>query len=241
MARRPTLSLTEVAVGDEVFEVGDAEEVAAEGDFGAGGVSFGLGGGDGVELGGEVVLAEDGESGAGAADGDAGAHALLDGAGEGGVFPEADVVPLVAAGEEDGFGVADLFEHEGMAGGCAGADDEGGGGVGGALFEHEGVVGIGAGGAEDEEVAAAAAIDHPGEGGGDIAAAAHEDGAAGGGGGDVVGGAWRGRRSRGLARGGRGREERRRGVFSCEVPGVDWLRWRVRPASQVRVTAPAMA
>jgi hypothetical protein len=189
MARRPTLSLTEVAVGDEVFEVGDAEEVAAEGDFGAGGVSFGLGGGDGVELGGEVVLAEDGESGAGAADGDAGAHALLDGAGEGGVFPEADVVPLVAAGEEDGFGVADLFEHEGMAGGCAGADDEGGGGVGGALFEHEGVVGIGAGGAEDEEVAAAAAIDHPGEGGGDIAAAAHEDGAAGGGGGDVVGGA----------------------------------------------------
>src|SRR5207247_2495740 len=48
------------------------------------------------------------------------------------------------------------------------------------------IVGVGAGGADDEEVAVAAAGAHPLEGGVDVGAAAHEHGAGSGGGGDVI-------------------------------------------------------
>ena len=90
-------------------------------------------------------------------------------------------------------------------------------------------------------MAGAAGLDQPGEGGGGRAAAARGDGAAGGGGGDVVGGAGAGVGVGVVGEEAGGEKKGGEGCFHGRFRGVDWLRWRVRPASQVRVTAPAMA
>src|SRR5206468_5690858 len=106
---------------------------------------------------------------------------------DGSAFPEIDVVGLVAAGDPEGFGVLDGGDDEGVAGHVAVGNDQGGDGVlGGTELLNVRIVGVGAGGADDEEVAVAAAGAHPLEGGVDVGAAAHEHGAGSGGSGDVV-------------------------------------------------------
>jgi hypothetical protein len=93
-----------------------------------------------------------------------------------------------AAGDPEGFGVLDGGDHERIAGRGAVGDDQSGDGVlvGTELLDVR-IVGVGAGGADDEEIAVAAAGAHPLEGGVDVGAAAHEYRAGGGGGGYVVG------------------------------------------------------
>src|SRR5205823_5241892 len=148
----------------------------------------GLAGSD--SLAGERGVDELGEhvhAGAGASDGNAAGDERVEFGFNGSAFPEIDVVGLVAAGDPEGFGVLDGGDDEGVAGHVAVGDDEGGDGVfvGAELLDVR-IVGVGAGGADDEEIAVAAAGAHPLEGGVDVGAAAHEHGAGGGGGGYVV-------------------------------------------------------
>ncbi len=99
------------------------------------------------------MLAEDGEAGAGAADRDTLIDAPLEGLGKRCVLPESDVIPLIAAGQEDGFRFVDVVDYCRVVGLVAGFQNEGRDGVDLAEFLDKGVVGGGAGGAKDQEVA----------------------------------------------------------------------------------------
>lgn len=166
----------EVGVGDDADERRGGDEVAAEGDAAVVGVGEGGGAGDRVVKRGEIVLAENGEAGAGAAEGFARAEVGVEGGADGSVFPVGDVFALIAAGHEDAVGFGDDLEDARIAGGGGVVELDGLDGIDAADFgENEILVAVPAGSAEDDEVAATGAGDEPFPGGGDVAAAAGEE------------------------------------------------------------------
>ena len=175
-------------IADDAGEVGDVHKIAIEGDVAVEGVGKRLAGSH--ALAGESRIDELGEhvhAGTGPADGDATRHERVQTILDGGAFPEIDVIRLVAAGNPQGFRILNSGDNERIAGCGAVGNDEGGDRI---LIRAEllniRIVGVGAGGADDEEIAIATATAHPLESGIDIGAAAHEDGAAGGCGGHVI-------------------------------------------------------
>ncbi len=163
-------------IGEHAGELRRDEEVAAEGDFFVERVRESGGAGDGIVERGEIILAEDGEAGAGATEGFPGAEVGVERGADGRVFPVGDVFRLIAAGEEDAVGAGDAGEDARVVRGGGVVEADAFDGIDAADFgEDVVVVTIGAGRAQDDDIAAAGAGDEPFPRGGDIAAAAREE------------------------------------------------------------------
>ena len=139
----------------------DAQEVLADRDVLVEGVGQRLFRGDGVLLGGEDVLAEHGQARAGAAYGNAAIDQELDGLSHRRPAPQPHVIPLIAAGDEERFGAADLARDERIARGLGRVDHDALDGIDLAEPVEIGVVPVAARSAQHDNVAAARAFEEP--------------------------------------------------------------------------------
>jgi hypothetical protein len=105
-----------MCVGDRAGEQRDAQEFAGQRDLVAVGVGERFRGMNGIDDGGKGKLAEDSESGAGATERPSRGDVTIESVLNGSVLPEADIVGLIATGEEDDFRLRDEFRDFAVSG-----------------------------------------------------------------------------------------------------------------------------